>query len=147
MPATAGCFAKNKLGQLQVLKFLKSRQPNIKIVTLGGLISTELNCASYINRFGTSKACANAQNVRHFFNNPSEKWAARYQEVMAITDLYIDKISLACHDGTLESCDTETADGHPMFVDRHHLTLPYARMLGERYLERHPNWYAELLEQ
>ncbi|EED34813.1 acyltransferase 3 [Luminiphilus syltensis NOR5-1B] len=139
-------FARNKTDILHILQTIKTRQPSVKIALMGGLISTTRECAFFINRFGNSRACIRPGALSKYYADPkNDGGAVYYEDFMALGDLYIDKAGLVCTSPVdVQSCETETPEGHPMFVDRHHLTLPYAQLLGRRYLERYPDWYRDL---
>jgi hypothetical protein len=93
------------------------------------------DCSELFNRFGTFAACKEA---RHLSYNPFDE-RDLYLSRAADPDfgfLYIDKTGLLCAANTVESCEIQ-AGGEPALWDKHHLSLPYATMLGQRVADRY----------
>ncbi len=72
-----------------------------------------------------------------YFGDQPEKQPF-HEPIMAVTSVFVDKIDLLCKNRVLETCATATPEGVPAFYDRHHLSLEFAMLAGQRYRERHP---------
>lgn len=127
-------FAINKGPALSVIVALKKRRPDVPVVTLGGYINTERRCTFYINRSGDISACALAQNVTYFADDPSAQ--PLYDEFMRVTDHFLDKVDVLCEARQLDSCVMMTKTRVPAFYDTSHLSLEFAQMLGRLFLQQ-----------
>ena len=127
-------FATNKEKAWGILRHLKARHDNLSIVVLGGFINTDHPCSELINRFGTYSACSRPEYASY---DPFDE-RARAIAANPVTDLdylYIDKTRLLCTtENSLASCRMRAGD-EPAFYDQHHLSLSYAKMLGQRVAE------------
>ena len=106
-------------------------------------LSTRRTCASLINEFESTKACAKPLHIAGlpgFIEEP----APFKERVAAITDSKLDKVALLCGESLPESCPTQTPLGHPMAMDEHHLTLEFAQWTGEQLAEKNPFWLQAL---
>lgn len=129
-------FAPNKALTLDLIQSLKEINSELTVVTMGGYINTEAECSRLINETGSSAACVDADNLTYFESDPSDQ--PLFEQTMALTDIYIDRIDLLCQDRTRsESCRSETADGVPMSYDQHHLSLEFALESGQLFADRH----------
>ncbi|MBN7798848.1 acyltransferase family protein [Parahaliea mediterranea] len=128
---------------LDVIGDIMARNSRVKLATVGGYIATREPCWRLINRHGSSTACALPANVTYFEDQPSQ-WPL-YEAFMAITDLYIDRVGLLCKDRKLENCVTQTPASVPMFYDRHHHSIEFARYAGQRYESEHPGFLKRLV--
>ena len=137
-------FASNKSKFSGVIRFMKRRNPRLKVITMGGYINTTLPCARIINEHGSDKACARSEFVSYFENEPASE--PLYDEVMAVTDHLIDKVDLLCSGRSLATCITSTSEGVPMSYDEHHLSLEFAEMAGRRYAESHRDLLRDLAD-
>ncbi len=122
-------FWENKKLDWLILRHLRSLNENIPLVVLGGYINTEHDCSELFNRFQTFAAC---KDPRHISYNPFNEQENRHSEdTLGIDYLYIDKTRILCSADSVESCVVQM-DGEAAFYDRHHLSLPFASMLGQR---------------
>lgn len=71
---------------------------------------------------------------------------ATWEDLEEITDHFFDKMALLCPSGQIDSCAGTTTDGHPIAVDRHHLTFEFATFIGERLKADNPEWLQRLRE-
>ncbi|MFV0477286.1 MAG: acyltransferase family protein [Parahaliea sp.] len=129
-------FQKNRAIHLQVLRDLKARKPQLKIIIISGYIGTRMPCWMLTNRSGNSKTCGSSENNSYFSKHP--QWQPLYKEFIALADEFIDRVSLLCTDRELETCLTETPEGVPMFYDQHHLSIEFAQYTGRLYEAAHP---------
>ncbi len=120
---------------LDIIGEAKRRNPQLKVITIGGYINTSVPCARLINETGSTDACAQRANVSYFAGDPGMR--ELYDQVESLTDFYIDRVELLCTDGVVESCKTRTDDGIPAFYDQHHLSLEFSEWSGMLYAERH----------
>ena len=103
-------------------------------------ISTTDSCADLINKHGTPTACKMAEHIDRlpgFKTNYDTKIRASLHR---LTDVYVDKVALLCNGEVPESCQVSTPDGHPMSMDKHHLTYEFAQHLGDRIRQENPEW-------
>jgi peptidoglycan/LPS O-acetylase OafA/YrhL len=111
-----------------VLALLKKKNPNIKIIAIGSYIQTTMECATLYNKFKSYEACGRQEFVNYF--NPEERAKSPIPEVKSLDYLYISKYKLLCKGNRPESC-VKFANGEPMFYDQHHLSLGFAKYIGE----------------
>lgn len=143
-------YAENKAVVVPMLEALKAKQPDLPIIVFGSYISNREDCAIITNASGTPLACLEPENVVFFDGKPpSAKDASQSlqyfaDDIKSLTTAYFDKVGLLCPDRALEKCPATTPDGHPMFVDRHHLTYEFAAWMGERLAESNPQWLQDL---
>ena len=116
---------------------------NLKVIVYGGYINTKIPCARLIEQTGSPATCASSDNVSYFEADPASK--PLYNQVMAISDYYIDRVALHCPERRLDTCETETPDGVPYSYDETHLLLDFARYAGRRYSERYPDLFSDVL--
>jgi len=127
--------AKRRL-MLRVLRNIKKLNPEIKIVTFGGYIFTNRDCAYLFNKSGTTDSCAEPENVAIFSDEP--ELSPLFTEFRAIESHYIDRVALLCRNRILQNCLTRTATGVPAFYDRLHNSIEFAEMSGKLYAEKYP---------
>jgi peptidoglycan/LPS O-acetylase OafA/YrhL len=137
-------FAENKEALLWILQYLQSKNPKIKIATLGGYINTNRACTFYINETSTTDACALPENVNYFESDPAAQ--PLYKAFESVQSHYIDRVSLLCKNRVLQTCRTRTDEGIPMFYDTHHHSLEFAEMTGRLFAREHPDLLRLLLE-
>jgi SGNH domain (fused to AT3 domains) len=130
-------YAEDKDHFLAMLKRLKSANPDIRIVTMGGYLKTNRPCAYYINESNTTDACALPENITYFEQNPRDE--ALFGQFSAIESHYIDRVDLLCKNRIAQTCKTRTDDGIPAFYDRVHNSLEFAEMSGKMYAQRYPD--------
>lgn len=129
-------YAENKGSILAILRQLKTVNPNMQLITLGGYINTERPCSHYINQSMTTDACALPGNVVYFEDDPSSE--PLFNEFRAMESDYIDRVDLLCKNRVLQTCRTRTDDGVPAFYDTHHHSLEFAEMSGKLFAKKHP---------
>jgi len=119
---------KNREGWL-VLKHLQRINGKLPIVVLGSYINTVRYCSELYNRFRTFAAC---RDPRYISYNPFDEPGYRPPDDKSGFDyLYIDKTRLLCATDTVDSCQVQV-NGTAAFYDKHHLSLPFATLLGQR---------------
>ncbi len=136
-------FGANKQIFLDILLDVKARNRDVKIVTLGGYIYTHIECARLINEGRGSEACRAPDQVAYFADQ--EDTEALFEQSMALSDVYIDRVDLLCIDRRLETCLTETPDGVPLMYDQHHLSLEFADYSGRLFAASRPDFFDTLL--
>jgi peptidoglycan/LPS O-acetylase OafA/YrhL len=135
-------FAANKNHVFQIFESLKSKNTNLKIITLGGYINTKRDCVFYINESNSTRSCRLPKNVAYFESDP--KLEPLYTSFSSIQSVYIDRVELLCKNRELKNCTTQTERGVPMFYDAHHHSLEFAEMAGRKYAKQHPNLFIAL---
>lgn len=126
-------FAERNRIAWRILHHLRSINPNVPIVVMGGYINTLYSCTDLYHRLGSFKNC---KSPRYASYNPfieADLIATAGSPALG-EYLFIDKTSLLCSGSTLETCQIEAA-GEPAFYDNHHLSLPFARLLGRKIAE------------
>jgi peptidoglycan/LPS O-acetylase OafA/YrhL len=121
---------------LSLLQKLKSINPKIQIVTMGGYINTKMQCSYYINKTNSTDACALPENVSYFASDPTKE--SLFNQFKAIESYYIDRVELLCKNRVLQTCRTRTADGVPAIYDTLHNSLEFAEMSGKLYAKKYP---------
>jgi hypothetical protein len=121
---------------LNLLHRLKSLNPQIRILTMGGYINTKRPCAYYINKTNTTDACALPENVDYFEGDPSRE--PLFSQFRAIESYYIDRVALLCKNRLLQTCRTRTNQGIPVLYDTIHNSLEFAEMTGKMYAKKYP---------
>jgi len=126
-------FAENKKWLWEIIFAIKRRNPDIKLIVLGGYFSTQNDCSQLINRFGNSQICTTEPYVR--YNHVLEQSDRSRFLIGAMEDyFYIDKFELLCE--FTDKCEHE-GYGEPMAYDTNHLSLGFARKIGDRILEKY----------
>lgn len=138
-------YIENKERFLAMLQRLKSMNPEIQVVTLGGYINTKRDCAYYINKTSTSDACAQPDNVSYFEGDPTS--SPLFDRFRAIESHYIDRVALLCKNRVLQTCLTRTEEGIPALYDRVHHSLEFAQMSGRMYARQYPDLLHDLLNR
>lgn len=138
-------YAANKTRLLTMIKKLKSVNPKISIVTLGGYITTKRDCAYYINKANSTDACSLPENVRYFEGDPEGE--PMFGQFKAIESHYIDRVDLLCKNRVLETCRTRAGNGIPAFYDRLHNSIEFAEMSGKMYAKKYPDLLYDLTDQ
>jgi peptidoglycan/LPS O-acetylase OafA/YrhL len=131
-----------------MLETLKRIQAKTEIVIFEDYLTTRTDCAYLINRFGNSKSCGEIENIRALPGllepGPIEKRATWRERLQALDPITLSKVHLLCGDTLPDSCATETPDGHPFSVDRHHLTLEFSQWAGQQLRLANPVWLQRL---
>ena len=136
-------YHRNKEGLITVLSTIKARQPHVPLIIFEDYFSTREDCASLINHYGSDRACRRLENLEYFSGLIPDNTPFK-EEMQALGDHRVDKRSLLCKGENPASCATSTPDGHPVFVDQHHLTREFAVWAGSRLAAHSPDWLAEL---
>ena len=136
-------YGGNKEPLVTTLETIHQQQPDAQIVVIEDYLSTRRTCASLINEFESTKACAKPLHIAGlpgFIEEP----APFKERVAAITDHKVSKVALLCGENLPDSCPTQTPLGHPMSMDEHHLTLEFAQWTGEQLAMKNPLWLQAL---
>lgn len=142
-PFAEGTAATAPGNVLSMIASLKARNPDIRVVTLGGYLNTSADCARLINQTGDPDICRSPEHVVEFEDEPDR--APLFQEAMAVTDVFIDRIGLLCAERRLERCLVQTPEGVPAMYDRHHLSLEFAEMAGRLFAASDPGFLDRLV--
>lgn len=115
---------------IKITEHLKRRNPHLKIIFMGGYIGIRPHrCDDLSARFKTFDVCKSPDYVDYFANTENDKIA---NLPIAKNDfLYIDKVAMLCRDRKLKNCEVQ-AYGKPAFADGDHLTLAFAKLIGEK---------------
>ena len=136
-------YSENKEPLVTVLETIHHRQPDAHIVVIEDYLSTRRECASLINEFESTQACATPHHLSGLPGLIEERTPFKAR-VAAVTDAKLDKVGLLCGENLPESCPTQTPLGHPMSMDEHHFTLEFAQWTGEQLAEKNPFWLQAL---
>jgi len=49
-------------------------------------------------------------------------------------------MALLCASEEIDSCEVITPEGHPIAMDRHHLTYEFATYIGQKLKAENPDW-------
>jgi len=138
-------YSRNKSLFLDILRKIKAANPAIKVVTFGGYINTRRPCAFYINKSGSTDACAFPENVQYFPDNAGNRDLSG--EFRKLESYYIDRVGLLCENRELHNCRTRTERGVPALYDNIHTSFEFAQMSGKMYAREHPDLLRELAAQ
>jgi len=130
-------YEANKGSLLTILEKLKSVNPKIQIITLGGYVNTKRPCAYYVNKANSTDACALPENVQYHEDDP--KAQPMFEQFRAIESHYIDRVELLCKNRVLQTCRTRTEEGIPFTYDGIHHSLEFAEMSGRLYAKKYPD--------
>lgn len=119
-----------------VLELLKRKNPSIKIVAIGSYLQTTIDCSSLYNKYKTYNACKRKEFVNYFA--PDEQSRSPIPQVKSLNYLYISKYDLFCTKRELSTC-VMYANGEPAFYDQDHLSLGFAKYMGDRIAELYGN--------
>ena len=136
-------YAQNKAPLVQILETIRAKSPATKILLASDYLSTTVSCPKLINRFGSTDFCRDPRYIELLPGFLDYEMSMR-PRLEAITDAVFDKTTLLCGDHVPTSCATQTPDGHPFSIDRHHLTLEFAQWVGSQLSERNPPWLETL---
>lgn len=137
-------FTGNKQVFLDVLSQMKRDNPNLKIITFGGYINTEVDCSKLINDTGQSETCVAPENV--VYHPGLDKEQESYATLVELSDVIIDYGTLLCRDNPPASCESKTPNGIPMIYDRHHWSFDFAQYVGRKYASRNPSLLHDLAD-
>jgi peptidoglycan/LPS O-acetylase OafA/YrhL len=130
-------FAPNKAVFVELLAALRSANPDLRVLTLGGYLNLDVPCSRVVNETGDADDCASPEHVVYFEDDPATQ--PLRADIMAVTDVFIDRIELLCPGRVLSACKTEAADGTPMAFDEHHNSLEFALETGRLFAATHPD--------
>ncbi len=136
-------YGSNKEALVTILGTAKSRQPGVPLITFDDYFSTREDCASLMNQYGSDRACSRLENLEYFPGLIPDDTPFK-DAIQALSDYRFNKQALLCGNDLPESCATRTPDGHPAFVDQHHLTQEFAVWVGSLLAETPPGWLARL---
>ncbi len=134
---------KNKLPLMTMLETMKQEVPSLSVIVIDDYISTKHDCASIINQTGSAIACKDSSHVEFFpgMYPGAEIYRQRLEELAAE---WVRKTDLLCMSDSIRDCQVVTPDGHPMFVDSHHLTFEFASYIGDLLRQTNPEWLQNL---
>lgn len=121
-------------GLWDILEVLASRNRKMRLIAIGTFIETTIDCSSIYNRTGSFDACKSEQFVKYF--NPRERENSPVRQVKSMDYLYISKDELLCKSDKPTSCAV-FGGGEPAFYDTHHLSLGFARHVGDLIAQRY----------
>lgn len=134
---------KNKLPLITMLETMKREVPSLSVIVIDDYISTKQHCASIINQTGSAIACKDPSHVE-FFPGMFPKGEIYRQRLEELATEWVRKTDLLCMSDSIRDCHVATPDGHPMFVDSHHLTFEFASYIGDLLRQRNPEWLQNL---
>jgi peptidoglycan/LPS O-acetylase OafA/YrhL len=124
-----------------VLALLKRKNPSIKIIAIGSYLQTTTDCSSLYNKYRTYAACKREEFVNYFA--PDERARSPIPQVKSLDYLYISKYDLFCTKRELATC-VMYANGEPAFYDQDHLSMGFAKYMGDRIVELHGDDLAKM---
>jgi len=136
-------YDQNKQAFVDVFTAMKEVRPDLGLVTFGGYINTERDCAFLVNRAHSTDACSRPENVRYFASAPETQ--PLYGAMRSLEDAYVDRVSLLCKNRVLETCLTRAEDGTPVLYDQRHMSVEFSEMSGRMYAAQHPRFWRELV--
>ena len=138
-------FLGNKEGMFELLKSMKRLNPDIKIMTMGNYLNTNVPCSRLYNVTGTTRSCAHPSHVRPTYEKDLE---GRFRsDILELTDVFIDRFKLLCGDNIPQDCETQTPEGVIVMYDTHHLSYEFALYTGRKYAQKNPDFLTKLLEK
>ena len=128
---------------MTMLETMKKEVPSLSVIIIDDYISTKHDCASIINQTGSAIACKDSIHVAFFpgMYPGAEIYRQRLEELAAE---WVRKTDLLCMSDSIRDCQVVTPDGHPMFVDSHHLTFEFASYIGDLLRQTNPEWLQNL---
>ena len=121
-------FHENKAESYDLLVELKSINPKLQIIVIGGYFNLKKDCSFYIGQSGSIESCLDPDKVKYGREdevNAYAKWQeSEYATILA--PIYIDKFSMLCAEKT---CASSVGD-IPFTYDQHHLSLEFAQLIG-----------------
>ena len=136
----------NKLPLITVLETMKRRVPSLSIIVIDDYISTKEHCGSIINQWGSALACKDSRHVDYFPGMFPQDDIYR-DRLNNLATAWVSKTDLLCSSPNIRDCEVTTPDGHPMFIDSHHLTFEFATYFGELLRQQNPSWLTKLSGQ
>lgn len=128
-----GHFGGGQKDQWSIIEWLMRKNPKIKLIIMGKYFVLTIPCSDLINRFNSFDAC---KLERFQSSNPFiDPISPQLPYLQKLNYLYINKTDLLCN-GTLSSCMVEV-DGEPATYDQHHMSLPFAKLLGQKILAKY----------
>lgn len=129
-------FAINKMDIYRLISQLKTINPSLQLIIIGGYINNRQPCSELIFKYNSSSECKNEQWVRYF--PPKNDDHEMIQQFDKLDYFYIDKVKILCRNSLLENCKTETNDGIPFSYDGSHLSLEFAELIGSELKQVYP---------
>ena len=126
-------FEPNKLSAWRILEHISSVNKTIQIIVLGTYFNTNHACSEIANRFNDLQQCKSLEYLSYIGNKERDK-IYNSEVVNATKFIYLSKFAALCDTSSLDSCPV-SAGGEPMFYDKHHLSLSFARLIGARFLD------------
>lgn len=134
-------FRADKNSFLDIFKYMKRVNPNLKILLYGGYVNSKVDCSRLINETGRFETCFLAENVNYFEADPSVD--PLFLEFSELAHFYIDRVALLCPDRELNQCAVRTPSGIPAYYDIHHASLEFSEWSGRLYAEQFPDLFKE----
>lgn len=132
-------FSGNKQTLYEMIAWVKARNPDIRVITMGGYLNTDIPCVRIVNETGSARGCASPEHI--FRTGADDDDGGLYTAIMELTDVFIDRMALLCADERVETCLVETPEGIPFSYDEHHLSREFAEMSGRMYAARNPDLF------
>ncbi len=137
-PLSAAVLERKK-ALINIIATIKANQPATKVIVFGDYLSTVHDCALLINRYEDFAACSRP----HLLEPPP--WGGFPEgpfgaDLAEISDDFFDKMALLCASEEIDSCEVITPEGHPIAMDRHHLTYEFATYIGQKLKAENPDW-------
>jgi peptidoglycan/LPS O-acetylase OafA/YrhL len=136
----------NKLPLITILETMKKETASLSVIVIDDYISTKQECASIINQTGSAIGCKDSRHLDFFPGMHPEEEVYRQRVENLATD-WIKKTDLLCTSNSIRDCQVVTPDGHPMFIDSHHLTFEFASYIGDLLRRENPEWLQTLGSQ
>ena len=134
---------RNKLPLITMLETMKQEIPSLTVIVLDDYINTNQDCASIINQTGSAVACKDSRHVA-FFPGMYPRQEIYRQRLERLATEWVKKTDLLCTSDSIRDCEVVTPDGHPMFIDSHHLTFEFASYIGDLLRQENPKWIQRL---
>ena len=136
-------FAAHQETSFEIMRRMKTQNPDLKIIALGGYLNTKIDCPRLINETGGTAACGLVENLS--VTPQTDRRKALFDRTSDLVDAYIDLAALLCEDGRDPNCATETPTRVPFSYDRHHLSFEFAQYAGRKFADENPDFLADLL--
>lgn len=118
----------------RAMEMMKRKNPSMRIIAIGSYLQTSMECSSLYNKYRTYDACKSSEFVNYIALD--ERARSPVPQVKSLDYIYISKYELFCRNAVLSTC-TVFANGEPAFYDQDHLSMGFARYMGDRIVETH----------
>lgn len=135
-------FGWNKQVFADMITDLRALSPELKVITMGGFLTTDTDCPRLVNEAKNLDACGDPDHVSYFEADPSAE--PLYGTFLTLSDTMVDLAGLFCPERQLSAC-VMSANGEPFSYDRHHLSRSFAEMGGRMWSQQHPDFFQDLL--